>query len=137
MTYDVSLSQGDSDFIYFQVKQGGTPADISEATTLKFCMENDIRTIQHQIDCTKGADIPIKAANYARLGVDANKIGTTVSFSETEGWLTIHITGTETADYGVFFGNFLIILGGDTHTAPSDENDLTIYIKKRRFVESS
>jgi hypothetical protein len=136
MTYDVSIGQGDSDFLYVQIKAGGTAVNLSSATSLKCMMENDPGTVQHEITCTAGANIPITTLNYALLGQTVSAVGTTVSFSAANGWLTVPITDTETAAYGVFFGNFIIILSGDQHTAPSDENDIIINIKKRRFVEA-
>jgi hypothetical protein len=134
MTFDVSIGQGDSDNLYAQIKAGGSPVNLSSATSLKCMMENDAGTVRHEITCTAGANIPITTLNYAMLGQSVSAVGTTVSFSAANGWLTVPITETETAEYGIFLGNFIIMFSGDQHTAPSDENDIVINIKKRRFV---
>jgi hypothetical protein len=136
MTYDVSFAQGDDDYFYTQIMAGGTSKDVSAASSIKLMMENDIGTIRHTITCAKDADIPITSANYVKLGLTVSDIGKTITFSSTEGWVTVHATAMETADSGVFFGNFIIKWGNEQHTAPSEENDLTINIKKRRFVEA-
>jgi hypothetical protein len=134
MTYDIILGQGDGDNVPFQIKAEGLEVDLEEASVI-LAMENDLKTIHYEITCIAGASVLITKDNYEVLGQTEDKIGNVVEFSVTDGWFTIPFTSTHTATAGRFFGNFPFTLSGDQHTAPSDEDDITILIKKKRYVD--
>jgi endo-1,4-beta-mannosidase len=134
MTYDIILGQGDGDNVPIQIKCGGLAKNLEEASVI-LAMENDLKTIHHEITCLAGASILITPDNYVLLEQTADKIGNVVEFSVDDNWFTIPFTSTHTATAGRFFGNFPFTLSGDQHTAPSDEDDITILIKKKRYVD--
>jgi hypothetical protein len=105
MTYDINLTQGDSDNVDFILKADGVGVNIAGADVI-FAMRNDLGTVEHDITCLPGVKTP-----------------------PSDGGGIIPFTFVETEIPGLYFAKVVVTLQGVQTTFPSS-GYLTVKIEK-------
>lgn len=95
--YDITLCQGDTDPRGVVLKSGGSPLDLSNATSITFVMTYPDKQPYKEVTCTKGCKDLDDDDILASAG------GVTIPFDEDS-----------LGSYGIFIGQFIILFPDQT-----------------------